>query len=1050
MNVKTFIDRPILAGVISVTIVLLGALGLSVLPLEQYPDIAPPTISVSATYTGASAETVQKSVIAPLEDAINGVEDMTYMTSNATNTGAASITVYFKQGTDPDMATINVQNRVSAAQGLLPAEVTRIGVTTRKRQNSMLKIFSLYSPDDSYDKTFLTNYLKINVYPQLLRVTGVGEVMVMGGDYSMRIWLKPDVMAQYKLMPADITAILGEQNVEAPTGTLGSDADITFQYTMNYRGRYESPDEFGELVIKALPDGSILRLKDVAKIELGALSYSIESELNGHPAASCMITQTAGSNANEIIVSIDELLEQIKKDLPKGVDIASIMSTKDFLDASIDNVIKTLIEAILLVILVVYVFLQSIRSTIIPTISIVVSLIGTFAFLSIAGFTLNLLTLFALVLVIGTVVDDAIIVVEAVQSKFDEGYKSPYLATIDAMNGITSAIITTSMVFMAVFIPVCFMPGVSGTFYTQFGITMAVAVAISAINSLTLAPALCTLIMTPHMDATSGHKLSFSSRFRMAFDTSFGRVVGKYKRGVEFFFRRKWLAVFFLVVAFGSLFYLLQTTKTSLVPNEDVGAVFVSVTATPGNTLAQTTKVMKEIEEGISKIPQIQTYSMVAGYGLMSGQSPSGGMFMIKLKDWSEREGEENSVEAVTAQIYANTSHIKSAMIYAFSPPMISGYGMSNGFELYLQDKKGGTINDLSAISQEFIAKLNQRPEIIRANTSYNVNFPQYIVDVDAAQCKRANVSPADVLSALSGYVGGSYASNVNRFSKLYRVMVQASPEYRLDAESLNNIFVRSSTGSMVPMSQFVNLTRVYGPETLSNFNMFTSISINGTNNVGYSSGDAIKAVQEVAEEVLPAGYGFEFGGLTREEASSGSTIVLIFIICTVLIYLLLCSLYESLLIPLAIILSVPFGLAGSFLFAKIFGLENNIYMQTGLLMLIGLLSKTAILLTEYASERRRSGMSIVQSALSAATVRLRPILMTALTMIFGLLPLMFASGVGANGNISLGVGTVGGMLIGTLALIFIVPVLFIFFQHLQERLMPKRSVQVDDNYKEE
>ncbi|MEG1554475.1 MAG: efflux RND transporter permease subunit [Rikenellaceae bacterium] len=1040
MNVKTFIDRPILAGVISIVVVLAGIIGLGTLPLEQYPDIAPPTIQVSASYTGANAETIVKSVISPLEESINGVENMTYMTSNATNTGEATITVYFKQGTNADMATVNVQNRVAKAQGLLPAEVTKIGVTTRKRQNSTLKIFSIYSPDDSYDKVFISNYLKINVQPQIQRVTGVGDVMILGGDYSMRIWLKPDVMAQYNLVPSDINAVLAEQNIEAPTGTLGENSDNTFQYTLKYRGRHETPEEFNNLVVRALPNGEILRLGDVAKVELGAITYGIESETNGHPGASCMISQTAGSNANQIITDIDEVLKKVEKELPKGLAIAEIMSTKDFLDASISNVLQTLIEAIILVILVVYVFLQNFRATLIPSVAIIVSLIGTFAFLAIAGFSLNLLTLFALVLVIGTVVDDAIVVVEAVQAKFDVGYKSPYLATVDAMGDITSAIVTTSLVFMSVFIPVCFMGGTAGTFYTQFGITMAVAVAISTVNALTLSPALCAIILTPHQDATAGGKLSFSSRFRLAFEASFSRIIAKYKKGVEFFLRRKWLTAVLLVGSFAALFFLIKTTKTGLVPDEDTGVIFTSVTATPGNTLAQTEEVMKEVENAVKDIPQIASYSKVTGYSMMSGQGASGGMMFLKLKPWDERKGKENSVAAITGQIYQNTSHIKAARIFAFAPPMITGYGMTNGFELYVQDKKGGDVNDLFAITQQFLGELNQRPEISRAYTSFNVNFPQYVVDVDAARCKRANVSPGEVLSSLSGYVGGAYSSNVNRFSKLYRVMVQASPEYRLDKESLNNIFVRTSTGEMAPIGQFLTLTKVYGSESLSNFNMFNSISVNGMAADGYSSGDAVKAIEEVAATVLPAGYGYEYGGMTREEAKGGSSTVLIFGICIVLIFLLLCALYESFFIPMAVILSVPFGLAGSFLFAKMFGLENNIYMQTGLLMLIGLLSKTAILMTEYASERRRKGMSIVQAALSAATVRLRPILMTALTMVFGLLPLMFATGVGANGNMSLGVGTVGGMLIGTLALLFIVPVLFIVLQKAQEKYMPERK----------
>ncbi|MEG1485358.1 MAG: efflux RND transporter permease subunit [Bacteroidales bacterium] len=1041
MKLKTFIDRPILAGVISVLILMVGLIGLSQLPVEQYPDIAPPTIMVSATYTGASAETVQKSVIAPLEEAINGVEDMIYMVSTATNSGSARITVYFKQGTDPNMATVNTQNRVSQALGLLPSEVTKIGVTTKKRQNSTLKIVALYSPDNSYNENFINNYLKINIEPQLSRITGVGDIMVLGSDYSMRIWLNPSAMAQYKLVPADINAVLAEQNVEAPTGVLGAESQNTFQYVLKYRGRYETPQQFEQLVIKSLPNGEILRLKDVATIELGALTYGFKGEIIGHPGSTCIITQTAGSNANEIITNIDALLAKVSKDLPKGMKMIDLMSTKDFLDASIHNVFKTLIEAIILVILVVYVFLQSFRSTFIPAVAIIVSLIGTFAFLYVAGFSINLLTLFALVLVIGTVVDDAIVVVEAVQAKFDEGYRSPYTATIEAMSGITSALITTSLVFMAVFIPVCFMGGTTGTFYTQFGATMAVAVAISTVNALTLSPALCALIMTPHVDAASGAKLSFSSKFHNAFDASFNRIVFKYKKGIEFFFRHKWMAVVFLISAFLLFFILMKTTKTGLVPQEDIGTVFVEVTTSPGSSLSQTKSIMDEVDKRIKTLPQISVYSKIAGYGMISGQSASAGMLVIKLKPWNERKGEENGVNAVISNVYARTADIKSAKLFAFAPPMVSGYGFSNGFELYVQDKKGGQLNDLLKYSNQFIAALNARPEIAMAYTTFDTRFPQYLVEVDAAKCKRNNVSPADVLSTLSGYIGGSYSSNVNRFSKLYRVMVQASAEYRLDTEALNNVFVRNSGGEMAPIGQFLNLTRVYGPESLPRFNMFTAVAVNGMPADGYSSGDAIKAVQEVAEQTLPAGYGYEFSGMTREESQSSSSTVVIFVICIIFIYLILCALYESVFIPLAVILSVPFGLMGSFLFAKMFGLENNIYMQTGLIMLIGLLAKTAILLTEFASERRYHGMGIVEAALSASTVRLRPILMTALTMIFGLFPMMFATGVGANGNISLGVGAVGGMFIGTLSLLFIVPILFVVFQRIQEKLMPARKL---------
>ena len=1044
MKLRTFIDRPILACVISVLILMLGLISLFNLPMEQYPDIAPPTVSVSTSYTGANAETVQKSVIVPLEEAINGVENMTYMTSTATNNGSGSITVYFKQGTDPDMATINTKNRVSEAEGLLPAEVTKIGVTVEKRQNSMLKILALYSPDNSYDQTFINNYFKINVEPRLSRITGVGNVNVMGGDYAMRIWLNPQVMAQYSLVPDDVISALGDQNVEAATGTLGEDSENTYQYTLKYRGRYETSEEFGNIVIKSLSNGEVLRLKDIAKVELGAQSYAYNSEINGHPGATCMISQTAGSNANEIIEEIDKLTAEIAKELPKGLVLTDLMSTKDFLDASINEVVKTLIEAIILVILVVYVFLQSVRSTIIPAVSIIVSLVGTFAFLYIAGFSLNLLTLFALVLVIGTVVDDAIVVVEAVQAKFDEGVRSPYKATTGAMDGIAAAIVTTSLVFMAVFIPSSFMGGTSGTFYMQFGLTMAVAVGISAINALTLSPALCALIMTPHIDTSTGQKLSFSSRFHQAFEASFNRLILRYKGGVKWFFRRKWIVGTALVASIALLVVLMKTTKTGLVPEEDMGCIFMNVTTPPGSSLSQTIKAMSEVEKCIKDIPQISRYSNVSGYSMMGGQAPSGGMLIIKLKPWDERTKSQDNINAVISEIYRRTANIKSAKLFVFAQPTIMGYGMGNGFELYVQDRAGGDINTLQKYTTDFIAALNQRPEIQMAYTSFDTKFPQYTVEVDAARCQRAGVTTTDVLSVLSGFIGGNYSSNFNRFSKLYRVMVQADKTYRLDKNALNNMFIRTSSGEMAPIGQFVTLTKVYGTETLSRFNLYSSIQVNGLPADGYSTGEAIAAIAEVAKETLPVGYGYEFGGITREEAGSGSNTVIIFAIYIIFVFLILCALYESIFVPLAVMLSVPFGLMGSFLFAKMWGLENNIYMQTGLIMLIGLLAKTAILLTEYASARRRQGMTIAQAAVSAAGVRLRPILMTALTMIIGLFPLVVASGAGANGNISLGVGTVGGMIVGTLALLFVVPTLFIVFQTLQERLMPARKHEED------
>ena len=1040
MNIKTFIDRPILAGVISVIILLLGFIGLTQLPVEQFPEIAPPTVSVSAAYAGANAETVQKSVLVPLEEAINGVEDMMYMVSSATNSGSANIQIYFRQGTDGDMAMVNVQNRIASAQSLLPGEVTRSGVNVRKRQTSRIKSLAVYSPDNSFDRKFIVNYLKINIEPRLSRIAGVGEVDVRGGDYSLRIWLDPGKMAKYSLMPSDISAVLSEQNLEAPTGTLGAESENTFRYVLKYRGRYENVTDYENMVIRAESDGTVLRLKDVASIELGERSYDYIGLVNGHPGTTISISQTSGSNANEIIMAVDEEIEKIRAELPKGLDIVDLMSTKDFLDASIRNVIKTLFEAILLVILVVFVFLQSFRSTIIPTISIIVSLVGTFAFLMVAGFSLNMITLFALVLVIGTVVDDSIVVVEAVQARFDIGYRSAYKATVDAMEGISTALIATTFVFMAVFIPVSFMGGTTGTFYTQFGLTMAVAVGISLINSLTLSPALCAMIMTPHDEIREGEKTSFSSRFHKAFDSAFGSLVNKYKKVVLFMFKRRWLTFILLAIACGGLVYLMNTTKTGLVPKEDMGSINVDIRTPPGTNIAETDKVLAQIDERISTIPQIKAYSRTTGFANQFGQGSSTGNFTIRLHDWKDRTGKNDDIDSVMDEIYARTADINSADIMVYTRGMIPGYGSSNGFEIYVQDQKGGKLEDLEKITDDFIIELNKRPEISRAKTAFDTSYPMYLVEVDAVQCKRNGISPGDVLSVLSGYIGGSYASNMNRFSKLYRVMFQAAPEYRLDTESLQNMFVRNSKGEMSPVNQYLTLTRIYGPQSISRFNLFTAIQISGQAADGYSSGQAIQAVREIADKVLPAGYGFEFGGMSREEANTGNSVAVIFVICVVFIYLILCALYESIFIPVVIIVSIPFGLAGSFLFARIFGLENNIYLQIGLLMLIGLLAKTAILLTEYASQMRSEGMSISQAAMSAAKARLRPILMTSLTMIFGMLPLMFASGVGANGNISIGVGTVGGMFIGTLALIVIVPPLFIIFQHIEEKVMPKRK----------
>lgn len=1029
MKVRTFIDRPILSGVISVLMVLVGIIGLSQLALEQFPEIAPPTVRIMASYTGANAETVQKSVVVPLEEAINGVEGMMYMTSSASNNGTASIGIFFRQGTDPNMAMVNVQNRAATVQGRLPSDVVKSGLTVRKRQTSNIKQIAVYSPDSTFDRSFLANYTKINIEPRLSRIPGVGEVNVMGADYSMRIWLDPLKMAQYGLTPADITQVLNEQNVEVATGTLGAESQNTFQYVLKYRGRYEEEKEYENLVIRSLPDGDVLRIGDIARVELGSQNYNIIGETNGSPGINISINQVAGSNANEIIKQIDREVEEIRGSLPPGIVIEDLESKKDFLDASITSVVETLLEALVLVILVVWLFLGSWRATIIPTIAIMVSLIATLAVIYAIGFSLNMLTLFALVLVIGTVVDDAIVVVEAVQARLEQsdGSEHPDHASLteEAMHKITSALITTTLVFMAVFVPVCFIGGVTGTFYTQFGLTMAIAVAISLFNALTLSPALSAIIMRD----------SKLNKFQARFNAGFQALSARYKHAVMGFTRRKTLAAALVVVAIVALGWMMRTTRTGLVPNEDMGTVFINVQASPGSSLQQTYGILKEVEKRIKDLPQLRIYSLIAGNSNNFEQSSSNGNFTLKLKKWDERKGKGDDVQSIVDEIYRRTADIANAKIQVNTQNMLPGFGRINGFELHVQDKHGGTINELLGYTNRLIAALNERPEIGRAYTNFSLKYPQYRVEVDAALCKRRGVSPSDVLSALSGYVGGTYASNFVRFTKLYRVMVQASPEYRLDTESLNNIFVRTNSGEISPIGQYLTLTRVYGSETLSRFNLFPSIMVGGTAAEGYSSGQAIDAIRETAAEVLPEGYGYEFGGMTREEASAQNTTALVFVICIIFIYLILCALYESLFIPLAVILSVPFGLAGSFLFANLWGLENNIYMQTGLIMLIGLLSKTAILLTEYATTRHRQGLSIIEAALDAATVRLRPILMTSMTMVFGLLPLALATGVGANGNHSLGVGTIGGMVIGTIALLFIVPVLFIIFQTIEEKV---------------
>ncbi len=1034
MNIRTFIDRPIFSIGISIFIVIFGLISLVSLPIEQYPNIAPPAVKVTTSYPGASAEAIQNSVIAPLEESINGVENMMYMTSTASSNGTVEIVVYFNQGTDADMAAVNVQNRVSIGSGTLPSEVTQIGVTTQKEQPGNLRLFTLVSPNGTYDDNFIANYMSINIRPEIQRIQGVAAVTVYGPSYSIRIWLDPQTMNQYQLMPSDIAAVLAEQNIEMATGSFGENSGQVFQYTMKYSGRKQTVEEFEDLVIKALDDGEVLRLKDVARVELGKDSYFFNSVINGMDGAVASVNQTAGSNATAINLSIDELFEEIKAQLPADLELITIQDTNDFLFASIEAVIISLILAIILVFLVVYFFLQDFRATLIPTICIIISLIGTFAFLMIAGFSLNLLTLFALVLVIGTVVDNAIVVVEAVQARFDSGYKSPYKATVDAMEGLITALFTTTLVFMAVFIPVSFMGGTTGIFYTQFGLTMAVAVGISFINSLTLSPALCAIMLKPNPEENEGSKTA--ARVRKAYNSTYNAMLKRYTKGAMFFIRRKKLVGLIVVCCVALLGYMMSTTKQGFVPTEDVAMIYVDVTTSQGNTSDQTNMIFDEVYAAIKDIPEFETCAQITGFGLISGRSSNSGTFFISLKGWDERKSKDSSVDAVIGKIYALTSHIKEARIFAIAPGMIPGYGEGGGFEFHTQNKIGTDIKEFYGVTQSYLAKLNARPEISMAYSGYNISYPQYVVDVDAAKCKRAGVSPLTVLSSISGYYGSLYASNFNRFSKVYKVMIQAEPLSRKNIETLDDIYIRIGT-EMAPISQFVTLTKVFDPIELRRFNMYPSIGVNGVVAPGYSSGDAIRAIKEVAASELPRGYGVDFSGMTREEEKGGSTTTVVFVICFVFIFVLMSMLYESYFIPLAVILSIPFGLLGSFIFAKMMGLENNIYLQVGLIMLIGLLAKTAILLTEYATQCRLAGLSIKQSAFFSAKVRMRPILMTALTMIFGMIPLMFASGVGANGNRTIGAGAVGGMLIGTLALLFIVPALFVIFQTLQEKFKP-------------
>lgn len=1045
MKLDTFINRPVLSTVISIFIVILGVVGMLWLPITQYPDIAPPTIQVSTTYTGADAKTVLNSVIAPIEEQINGAEGMTYIQSTATNTGSATITVYFEQGFDPDMAAVDVQNRVAKAQSMLPAEVTRVGVITQKRQTSMLLVFSLLSPDGKFEQEFIENYMKINVIPQIQRVNGVGDAMVMGADYSMRIWLKPDAMAQHNLMPSDVSAALADQNIEAAPGQFGENGGTAFQYVMRYRGRLITPEEFDKIIIRADKDGNVLYLKDVATMELGRVSYGFKGKTNGHPAASAIIFQTAGSNATQVIKDVEAKINEAGKELPNGLEFNVSMNTNDFLYASIEEVIKTLIEAFILVFLVVYVFLQDLRSTIIPAIAIPVALIGTFFGLYLIGFSINLLTLSALVLAIAIVVDDAIVVVEAVHAKLDEGYTSARMAAIDAMREIGGAIVSITLVMMLVFIPVSFMSGTSGVFYRQFGLTMAIAIGLSALNALTLSPALCAVFLKPHKADGGSKKVSFVKAFHEGFNRNYEKLLVRYKKWAGFFINHKITAFGVVAASIVALAAMMMTTSTALVPNEDTGVLFCMVNMPPATSLDKTEATLAKVDKILAANPAVESRTEILGYSFIAGAGNTYGTFIIKLKDWSEREKGQDAT-SVLGQLYgAVGQQIKDATVMMFQPPMISGYSVTSGFELQLQDKTGGDINKFFQIYQQFIGALNQRPEIQQAYSTFNPTFPQYMVNVDVAKTKQAGISPSVVLSTLQGYYGGMYVSNFNRFGKLYRVMMQADPSARISPETLNQVKVRVGN-EMSPITNFITLERVYGPDIISRFNLFTSISVSGTPNPGYSNGDAIKAIQEVAAQTLPMGYGYEFSGMTREEQnSSAASTAIVFGLCLLFVYLLLSAQYESYILPLSVILSIPLGLMGSFLFAKIFGVNNNIYLQIGLIMLIGLLAKNAILIVEFALDRRKTGMSIVGAAIAGAAARLRPILMTGFAMIIGLLPLMLANGVGANGNRSLGTGAVGGMLIGMILQVLIVPALFVAFQKIQEKIQPLKWKDTDN-----
>lgn len=1047
MRLDNFIKRPVLSTVISILTVILGLIGLVSLPIEQYPDIAPPTVQVRAYYTGANAETVMNSVLAPLEEQINGVEGMTYMTSAATNEGSASITVYFKQGMNADMAQVNVQNRVSQASALLPAEVTKSGVTVEKRQTSTVLLFALVGDKTRYDEQFLSNYADINIVPAIKRVNGVGGCEAMGAKtYTMRLWLDPIKMKNYNLMPSDLSGILAEQNIEAAPGKFGESTDNQYEYTIRYKGRLKTAEEFGNMIITSDKNGQTIRVKDVARVELGGLYYSVISSVDGEPGVMLMVTQTAGSNATQIVKDVKKEIENQKKNFPPGLDVKYMQDVTEFLYASINDLLHTLFEAFVLVFLVVYIFLQDFRSTLIPLVAVPVSLIGTFFFLYVFGFSLNLLTLAALVLAIAIVVDDAIVVVEAVHAKLDLGYKSARQASIDAMNEISGAIISITLVMSAVFIPVSFVGGTSGTFYKEFGITMAISIVISALNALTLSPALCAILLKPKNEDGSPRKMSFIDRFHVSFNAVYGKVQDKYRNGVRKLVERPVISIIAVVVGIVVMAILGMNTKSGLVPNEDTGTLFCTVSTPPGTSLEKTNEVMNKVDSMLATNPAIMSRLRITGYNFIAGQGSNQGTFVIKLKPFEERQAEEGILKyigvhnegssMVLAMIYKQTAAIKGAQILAFQPPMVQGFSATNDLTFSMQDRTGGDVDKFFKVTQDFLTELNKRPEVSNAMTSYNSKYPQYLIDVDVAKCKQSGIDPNTVLTTMQGYYGGLYSSNFNSYGKLYRVMIQAEPSARADLKSLNNIYVRTSSG-MAPINEFVNMKKVYGPQEIDRFNLFTSINVTAAPADGYASGDVIRAISEVASSSLPSGYTYEFSGLTRSEQESSNSTMLIFVLCLTFVYLILSAQYESYLLPLSVILSIPFGLAGAFLFTNMFGKNNDIYMQIALIMLIGLLAKNAILIVQFALERRRTGMALSWSAVLGATARLRPILMTSLAMIIGLIPLLMPMGVGYNGNMTLGAAAIGGMLIGMLCQIMVVPALFYIFQYLQEKVKP-------------